>query len=484
MEKTAKTIAVLGAGVAGLTTAKTLRQYGFDVTIYEAHSELGGVWANNYRSLRVLEPKWVYGYPDWPWSKDTPLFPLAKDVRSYLTDYAEHFGIHDCIRLNSRIVAAAPEDGKGWQITSETNGEREVAGYDYFVIAPGMFNLKKTPQDAERETFDGQVIHSSEFRDNINIEGKEVVIVGFSRSAMDIAVDIVGEAANVAVVHRSIRWPVPERILGLIRNHVLLFARWPTHFAPPWIRPGKFAGFLHTWLKVVVNVFWKFFEILLSAQFRLKQRNLIPDQPIKQDLFTNLYIAPPRFFKLVGDSRIDSHADEIEKFEKSGVRLVSGDFLPADIVIYATGWRQDYSYLPANLLAKIYDQDGMHLYRHMLHPELPGFAFIGGVQGINSPTLYAMQATWLARCLTGKLSLPGDDEQLAEIETLRAWYQSFVNEQPNRSQVLNLHQIPYIDDLMDDMGLEKRRKKGGISDQFVPYRSEDYADVTSGDNPV
>ena len=163
MIKAAKTAAVLGAGVAGLATAKTLKQYGFDVTVYEARSELGGVWSNNYRSLRVLEPKWVYGYPDWPWPRETPLFPPAKDVRNYLASYAEHFGIRNCIRLNSRIVEATLTGDGQWRIFAERNGERENADYDYFVIAPGMFNLKKTSDWPGQDTFEGQVIHSSEF---------------------------------------------------------------------------------------------------------------------------------------------------------------------------------------------------------------------------------------------------------------------------------------------------------------------------------
>ena len=77
-----RTVAILGAGVAGLAVAKTLRQHGFDVTIYEARAQAGGVWANNYKSLCVLEPNCVYGYPDWPWPDGTALFPPAAQVRA------------------------------------------------------------------------------------------------------------------------------------------------------------------------------------------------------------------------------------------------------------------------------------------------------------------------------------------------------------------------------------------------------------------
>ena len=482
MGKQTKTVAILGAGVAGLVTAKTLKQYGFEVAVFEARTEIGGVWANNYRSLRVLEPKWVYGYPDWPWPDETPLFPPASEVRKYLTSYCEHFSILNDIRLDSKITAAIPVQDDRWQITFTSSNQEQVEEFDYFVMAPGMFNHKKTPDWPGIKSFTGQLIHSSEFRDYEQINHKKVSIVGFSRSAMDIAVDIAEKAESVTVIYRSIRWPVPEKILGLIRNHVLLFARWPTHFAPPWIRPGSFSKNLHSRFSAVVTGFWKFFEILLKTQFRLKSRNLIPDRPIKLDLFTNLYIAPPGFFKQVGNGKIKSHAGEITAFKDESIQLTGGESLDTDVVIYATGWRHDYSFLPSDLLDKIYDQDGMHLYRHMIHPELSGFAFIGGVQGINSATLYALQATWLAQALTQKFALPGKQEQLAEIEALKTWNKGFVTERPNRSQILNLHQLPYIDDLMKDMGLNPRRKNWLI-DQFVPYRSIDYKSVTADTNP-
>ena len=89
---------------------------------------------------------------------------------------------------------------------------------------------------------------------------------------------------------------------------------------------------------------------------------------------------------------------------------------------------------------------------------------------------------YLARYLTGEFDLPPAAGQLAEIDALKVWNRTFVTERPNRSHILNLHQLAYIDDLMDDMGLEKRRKPF-IADQFVPYRSVDYAAVTAGTNP-
>lgn len=482
MPGVAKTAAVLGAGVAGLATAKTLKQYGLDVTVFEVRSELGGVWAGNYKSLCVLEPYSVYGLPDWPWPQGTPLFPPAKNVRNYLGEYARHFGIYDSIKFNTKILQATPSGSDRWTIESESNSVRESSEFDFFVMAPGMFNLPRIPNWPGIESFSGDLIHSSQLRDTSQVKNKAVAIIGFSRSAMDIAVDIIGDAESVTIIHRSVRWPVPEKILGIVRNHVLLFARWPTLFAPPWIRPTRVSELLHSKCALVVNAFWKFFEILLNGQFHLKSRNLKPDRPIKLDLFTNLYITPRRFFSLVGKGLIRSVRSSIEAFEKDSIRTSNGERIPADVVISATGWQHDYSFLPQALLDRIYDEDGMHLYRHMVHPAFPGFAFVGGVQGINSATCYAIQATWVARNLTGQFSLPSSQEQLDEIKRLKLWNQSFVTKRPNRSQILNLHQLPYIDDLMTDMGLKKQRKNF-LLDQIVPYRSLDYRDVVATTQP-
>ena len=473
-----RTVAILGAGVAGLAVAKTLRQHGFDVTIYEARAQAGGVWANNYKSLCVLEPNSVYGYPDWPWPDGTALFPPAAQVREYLADYARHFGISDRIVYNAPITRVTRQPDQRWFIEF---GEGETAGSasaDYFVMAPGMFNIAKIPDWSGLDAFEGEVIHSSQLVDTAQVAGRRVAIVGFSRSAMDIAVDIVDDAASVTLVHRSVRWPVPEKILGLIRNHLLLFSRWPTHFAPQWIRPTRTGAFLHGRAAPLVAGFWRFFEVLLSRQFGLKRLGLLPDRPIRQDLFTNLYITPPAFFGMVRRGRIKSARGAIDHFETDAIRLADGQRVGADLVICATGWRHDYSFLPAEMRQRIHDDDGMHLYRHICHPDYPGFAFIGGVQGINSATCYAVQATWLAKMMRGDFSLPDTAAQLAEIEALCAWNRAQVTPRPNRSQILNLHQLPYLDDLVRDMGLDPRRKPA-LLNQLAPYVSADYREVVA-----
>src|SRR5512143_3727213 len=88
-------VCVIGAGIAGLVTAKVLKEDGFDITVFEKHSELGGVWAasRTYLGLRANNPRETYAFSDYPYPETADDFPAAEQVRSYLGSYADHFGL-------------------------------------------------------------------------------------------------------------------------------------------------------------------------------------------------------------------------------------------------------------------------------------------------------------------------------------------------------------------------------------------------------
>ena len=108
------TVCVIGAGIAGLVTAKTLAQDGFDVLIIEKDSALGGTWSpsRTYPGLRTNNTKHTYEFSDYPYPDSTDTFPYADDVRNYLESYADNFDIRARIRFNQvvRDVSDAPGD--------------------------------------------------------------------------------------------------------------------------------------------------------------------------------------------------------------------------------------------------------------------------------------------------------------------------------------------------------------------------------------
>ena len=98
-------VCVIGAGIAGLVTAKVFGEDGFDVTVFEKESALGGTWAaaRSYPGLRTNNCKYTYAFSDFPYPESVDVFPQADQVRAYLESYADHFGIRSRIIFNRQV---------------------------------------------------------------------------------------------------------------------------------------------------------------------------------------------------------------------------------------------------------------------------------------------------------------------------------------------------------------------------------------------
>ena len=113
-----KRVAVIGAGAGGLCAAKYMKGAGFDVTVFELGSQIGGLWcymndnglSSAYRTLHINTSRGVTQFHDLPFDDDVQPFPDHWDMHKYLVRYAEHFGITPLIRFNSEVTQVAPAD--------------------------------------------------------------------------------------------------------------------------------------------------------------------------------------------------------------------------------------------------------------------------------------------------------------------------------------------------------------------------------------
>ena len=139
-----KSVAVIGAGVAGLATARVLLQQGIDCTLFERASVLGGVWMAGYSNFGVQVPRDLYEFPDWPLPKGTANFTPGPVIQKYLEDYAEHFAITPCIRFNADVTNIAERDGpgSGWTVAWQQNGEAQSTSFDMVVVCIGLYSNK------------------------------------------------------------------------------------------------------------------------------------------------------------------------------------------------------------------------------------------------------------------------------------------------------------------------------------------------------
>ena len=131
----APTTAVIGAGISGLTAGKMLTDYGIDFTTFEASDRIGGNWAfgnpnghsSAYRSLHIDTSKHRLSFKDFPMPDDYPDFPHHTQIKAYLDDYADAFGLRENIEFGNGVVHAKRLPDGGWEILDQAGDTRRFA---------------------------------------------------------------------------------------------------------------------------------------------------------------------------------------------------------------------------------------------------------------------------------------------------------------------------------------------------------------------
>lgn len=484
-----RTVAIIGAGVAGLVTAKTLLRRGYDCSLFERADRLGGVWAAGYANFGTQVQRELYEFPDWPLPRDVVDFTPGPVVRDYLEGYAKHFGVWPRITFDAAVthVGRHPAGG-GWRVVYTRHGDTLSADFDFVVVCTGLYSNKPhLPNFPGQDAFTGDILHISELTDGSRLRGRKVAVLGFGKSATDAALESSAVAAATSIVFRQAHWPVPPRLLNILPFKWAMLNRLTSTLIPLHYRPSTLERCVHSLGKPLVWGWWRVVECLLIAQFGLGSRgntrpSLVPSAPIEFDAFGEAVMLPrPAFYRQLRSGEITPIQAEIKLFSAAGVELTNGAFLPVDTVIMATGWETDYAWLPAELEAALgFADDGLYLYRQMVHPAVKGLAFVGYASTITSVLTYNLQARWLADLLDERHALPSDDDMRRNIEAQRVWKRRIMPASKGRAARLILHMLHYHDELLEDLGESPLRKRGlfaPFKEVFAPYEPADYREV-------
>ena len=172
----------------------------------------------------------------------------------------------------------------------------------------------------------------------------------------------------------------------------------------------------------------------------------------------------PGFINSIRNGEILAHRSGLKRFTENELILEDGDILPVDCVVFCTGWKTGFGFLPDTLRETLGEGlDGIYLYRHILHPEVQNLAFVGRASSFMSVTTFALQARWLAEAVAGHVPLPTKQDMQASIDALRRWKQSWMPSGPARSATLLLHMAHYHDELLLDIGVDPLRKRGVLA---------------------
>ena len=489
-----KKIAIIGAGVAGLSTARQLIGEGFDCILFERNKVLGGVWSDGYLNFGAQVQRELYEFPDWPLPEGTPDFTPGPIIQKYLQNYADHHGISSKIRFNTQVTSLAEADSSvaGWTITSENESETNEEHFDLVVICIGLYSdIPNIPVFSERDKFHGEVIHNSLLKSDQQLKGKRVAIIGYGKGATDAALEAAKVATQTHIIFRDPHWPIPQKLAGILPFKWGLLNRLCSTLIPVYQETTPIERAMHSIGKPLAWFYWRIVETLFYFQCRLGSRfgtrvSLVSKLPVEIDSFGESTQCPkPEFFRLARTGHIDLHRTSVEKFTENGLQLDDGKALDLDTVILATGWKTDFSFVSPDVWARLDPgNDGFYLYRHIMNPKVPALFFIGRASTIVSILTYSLQACWLVNVLKENVHLPSVEEMSHNIERMKAWKQSWMPFSPARSARLIAHAQHYHDELVKDLGKNPLRKTGffaPLKELIFAYEPKDYASIVSGD---
>ncbi len=478
-----KRISIIGAGISGLVTAKTLLEYGHEVEVFEKDNELGGVWASSrhYPGMTTQNTKDTYFFSDFPMPKSYPEFPTANQVLEYLKDYATKFELHPHIFTGHCIEAAVyayDDETKKyyWQLRGHANGKPFTFSRDYLIICNGTFSDRFIPQAPGMDLFTqngGLILHTTQVRETNNFAGKRVAVIGYGKSACDTAAAIAPVAKTTHLVYREAKWKVPKKIKGINYKYILLsrFGEALTKFR----YRSRSENVIHSlgMPKLLLGTMQRIF----AGQQRLKKAGLMPEQSIKELLFGELSIESDGFFNLVINKKIQPVKAEVKSFEKDGINLSDNTFLPVDTVIYGTGFSQSLSLFSDAYKQKFTDAAGNYLlYRNILPVDVPALAFNGYNSSFFCTLTSEIAALWLAEYLEGNIGLPEKSAMLAQVKEHIEWRGNYRVKALFRNATVWPFNLTYVDWLLGDMN-SKLSAKSMLSEWLTVVNPANYAPV-------
>ncbi|KAI5021368.1 hypothetical protein ZWY2020_055213 [Hordeum vulgare] len=492
MEK--KRVAIIGAGMSGLTACKHVLERGFRPVVFEAADTIGGVWAHTLASTRLQTPRPLYEFTDFPWPPSvSDLYPGHNEVIEYLRSYACHFGLLECIRFGSRVAAleytGAEEEemmawemwagngqafgsrGGEWRLTVQHGNDVETHMADFMVLCAGRYsgipNIPTFRPKEGPEAFNGTAIHSMDYSNMDDVEATEL---------------IKGKHPCTMVI-RTKRWVIPDFYAWGVPVAFFYFNRLSELLVH---KPGEglLLGLLATSLSPLRWMLSKFVESYYMWAVPMRKHGMVPEHSFFQALSSWLIaIMPDKFYDKVEQGSIILKKAKEFSFCRDGI-IVHGEsaLIKSDIVIFATGYNGDEKLkelFASPLLREIVvgtPSTTVPLYRLCVHPRIPQLAIVGYSESMGDLHTSEIRSKWLAHFLDGGFRLPTIRTMEENVKEWEAYMKGYSGDYFRRSCVGSVG-IWHNDQLCKDIGCEPRRKNGFLADWLIPYEPADYAGV-------
>jgi 4-hydroxyacetophenone monooxygenase len=396
-------VIIIGSGFAGLCAAIKLAAAKIDFTVIEKNEDVGGTWLENvYPGAGVDTPSHLYCYSfafEHRWST---YFAKRDEVWRYLNNVTDYYGLREHVRFGTEVQSAAYDEASGtWHVqVRDRDGNADVLVSTILISAVGMVNRPSVPPIDGLGTFAGPIMHTAQWRNDVDYRGKRVAVVGTGASAMQLVPSIVDEAERVIVFQRSRQWVLPHPNYKRQVSDAVKLAMTEIPFYAGWYRLRAFWNFgdrLHASLQVdpgwerpehSINEANERHRTFLTRHIvtQLGDREdlidaCVPDYPpyVKRPLIDN------GWFEVLRRDDVHLVTDEVTSADRNSVTTASGERFEVDVIALATGFKTRQFLWPMKLygrsgraLAEVWGEEDARAYLGMTVPGFPNFFIMNG----------------------------------------------------------------------------------------------------------
>lgn len=336
-------VVVVGAGLSGIDAAYRLQTQcpGKDYVILEARSSLGGTWdLFKYPGVRSDSDMYTLGFPFEPWT-DGKSIADASDILGYLKSTAAKYGIDDRIVYDSKLTDASWSSADArWTLTVGTPGGVRSVTASFVYLCSGYYDYEQgyTPKFEGREDFEGEVVHPQFWPEDLDVDGKNIVVIGSGATAVTLVPALVARGAKPTMLQRSpsyvVAQPARDASAEKLRKRV---SAERAHSIVRWkyvLSTQGFYQFTRRMPRAAKKLLRKGTEAQLQGS-GVETRHFTPRYNPWDE---RLCVVPGGdLFKALRDHKAEIVTDTIDRFVPEGVRLSSGRVLRADVIVTATG---------------------------------------------------------------------------------------------------------------------------------------------------
>jgi len=351
-------VLVIGAGQSGLLAAIRLKQAGIPFTVVEKNAGVGGTWwENRYPGARVDVGNHFYCYSFEPSDHWSEFFARQPELQGYFEDVMNRHGLTDHIRFSTEVHSAEwSDDTHMWRVQIRNpDGDDETLCAHAVISAVGQLNQPYVPDIAGADRFSGPAFHTARWDPSVDLAGRDVVMIGAGATGFQIAPAIAETVGRLTIFQRTAQWMFPNPgyhakvgpgVQWALR-HLPFYGRW-FRFLIFW--PGCDTGLA----AAIVDPEWPDQQRAVSAandMARMMFTEWITSQ-LDGDEALAAKVIPD--YPATGKRTLQDNGSWLATLRRTNVELVrcgvdhidsdavvdtEGHRHPADVLIYATGFR-------------------------------------------------------------------------------------------------------------------------------------------------